>query len=70
MQLILTFAGIMAVWTGLKFLFMVFKRIGSKNSMNNLIDRMEEGMAEGADRVAGYWKNRKKEKEKPIVTIR
>lgn len=71
MKLIFTIAGILAVWTGIKFVFLVFKRLGSKNSMNDLIDRMEDGMVEGADKVAGYWKNRKKSKEeRPIVTIR
>lgn len=72
MKLILTFAGVMAVWTGLKFVFMVFKRLGSKNSMNDLIDRMEDGMSDAADTVAGKWQKRKKDKrkEQPIVTIR
>jgi len=73
MKLILTLAGFLAVWTGLKFVFLVFKRLGSKNAMNDLIDRMEDGMVDGADKVAGYWKNRnrkKKDEEKPIVTIR
>lgn len=74
MQTILWFAGVLAVWTGLKFVFMVFKRLSSKNSMNNLLDRMEDGMADAADTVANGWKNRKtrkrKEEERPIVTIR
>lgn len=75
MKLILTLAGLMAVWTGLKFVFLVFKRLGNKNAMNDLIDRMEDGMSEGADKVAGYVKSRKrkarkKEKEQPMVTIR
>lgn len=73
MKLILTLAGFMAVWTGLKFVFLVFKRLGNKNAMNDLIDRMEDGMSEGADKVAGYVKSRKarkKEKEQPMVTIR
>ena len=71
METILWFAGVLALWTGLKFVFMVFKRLSSKNSMNNLIDRMEDGMVQGADTVAGYIKkNRKKKDEQPIVTIR
>ncbi len=71
MKLILSIISIMAVWTAIKFVFLVFKRLGSKNSMNDLIDRMEDGMAEGADKVAGYLKKQKKKKEeKPIVTIR
>lgn len=73
MKLILTLAGFLAVWTGLKFVFLVFKRLSNKNSMNDLIDRMEDGMAEGADKVAGYLKQKKrkeKKEERPIVTIR
>lgn len=77
MELILWFAGVMAVWTGLKFIFMVFKRLGSKNSMNDILDRAEEKMSEAADSVAGYCKKRKKiaakrrkEKMQPVVTIR
>ena len=73
METILWFAGVLAMWTGLKFVFMVFKRLGSKNTMNNLIDRMEDGMAEAADNVAGYCERRKRRKhdeERPIVTIR
>jgi hypothetical protein len=73
METILWFAGVLAMWTGIKFVFMVFKRLGSKNTMNNLIDRMEDGMAEAADNVAGYYekrKRRKRDEERPIVTIR
>ena len=73
MQTVLWFAGVLCVWTAMKFVFMVFKRLSSKNSMNDLIDRMEDGMAEAADNVAGYCKKKrrmKKEKEQPIVTIR
>lgn len=77
MQIIWWFAGVMAMWTGLKFIFMVFKRLGSKNSMNDLLDRAEDKMAEAADTVAGYCKKRKKitakkrkEKLQPVVTIR
>ena len=67
METILWFAGVLALWTGLKFVFMVFKRLSSKNSMNNLIDRMEDGMVQGAGYIK---KNRKKKDEQPIVTIR
>ena len=73
METILWFAGLLAMWTGIKFVFMVFKRLGSKNTMNNIIDRMEDGMAEAADSVAGYCekrKRRKRDEERPVVTIR
>ena len=75
MKLVLTIAGILAVWTCIKFVFLVFKRLGSKNSMNDMIARMEDRMAEGAETVAGYIKRtrrnkKRKKKEEPIVTIR
>ena len=74
MNLVWSLITIMAIWTALKFVFLVFKRLGSRNAMNDLIDKMEDGMVQGADTVAGYIrKNRKKSKEKdeqPIVTIR
>ena len=73
-QLVLTYAGLCAVWLGMKFVHRVFKRLGNRTSMDDLIDRAEDGMDDAADRVAGYWKNRKtrkrKEEERPIVTIR
>ena len=73
METILWFAGVLATWYGLKFVFMVFKRLGSKNTINDLLDRAEDSMANAADSVAGYCKKtrrRKKEQEQPIVTIR
>jgi len=73
MNLVWSLITVMAVWTALKFVFLVFKRLGNKNAMNDLIDRMEDGMADGADKVAGYLKKqkgKKKEEERPIVTIR
>lgn len=72
MQTILWLVGVLATWTAIKFVFMVFKRLGSKNSMNDLLDRMEDGMGDAAEKVAGYVKKQKrqKEEERPIVTIR
>lgn len=70
MNLIWSLIVFLALWTALKFVFLVFKRLGNKNNMNSFIDGIEDKMSEGADRVAGAWKNRKKkEPEKPTVTI-
>ena len=75
MQTILWFAGVLAVWTGLKFVFMVFKRLGSKSTINDLLDRAEDSMADAADTVAKSVKNRKTAKKRKknedewIVTI-
>lgn len=71
MQTIIWFAGVLATWYGLKFVFMVFKRLGSKNTIDDVLDRAEQKMADAADSVAGYCKKkRKKKEEQPIVTIR
>ena len=74
MQTILWLAGVLATWTAIKFVFMVFKRLGSKNSMNDVLDRMEDGMADAAGKVAAKVKDRKtrrsRQEEQPIVTIR
>ena len=73
MNLVWSLVTVMAIWTCMKFVFLVFKRLGNKNAMNDLIDKMEDGMVNSADTVAGYIKkNRRKpkEKEQPIVTIR
>ena len=73
MELVWSIIKIMAIWTGLTFVFEVFKRLRNKNRMNDLIDKMEDGMSDGADKVVGYFKKSKrkeKEKEQPIVTIR
>lgn len=74
-QLVLTYAGICAVVLGMKFVHRIFKRLGNRSNTDYLIDRMEDSMDNAADKVAGYFKERKKrrrEKEdnRPIVTIR
>lgn len=73
METILWLAGVLATLYGIKFVFLVFKRLGSKNNINNILDRMEDNMADAAGKVANGIKNRKKsrkEEERPIVTIR
>lgn len=73
MKTILWFAGVLAMWTGLKFVFMLFKRLGDKTTLSSVIDKAENKMQDAADGVAGYWNARKefkrKEKERPTVTI-
>lgn len=72
METILWLAGVLATLYGIKFVFLVFKRLGSKNNINNILDKMEDNMADAAGKVANGIKNRKnrKEEERPIVTIR
>lgn len=57
-----------------KFIHKVFKRLGSDCAIDGLLDRAEDSMDNAADRVAGYFKEkksrRKTKEEQPIVTIR
>lgn len=70
LQFILWIAGLFATWIGLKFVFLLFKRLGSKSALNDVIDRVEDGMADAADKVAGAWKSRRRKEERVKVTIR
>lgn len=71
MQTIFWFAGVLATWYGLKFVFMVFKRLGSKSTINDILDRAEDSMSDAADNVAKHFKERKRKKEEePWITIR
>ena len=56
-----------------KFINKVFKRLGSDRNIDSMLDRAEDSMDNAADKVAGYFKERKRKKqeeERPIVTIR
>lgn len=66
-QFIVWMVSVLATWVALKFVFLLFKRLGSRNSIEQVIDGAENKLSEAADKVAGAWKARKKEKVK--VTI-
>ena len=73
MALVLKFAGVCVVILGLKFVWKVFQRVGSKTSIDGILDKAEDGMDKAADTVVGYFKTKakkKKDDERPIVTIR
>ncbi len=75
MKLIWWLICFLTLWTILKFVVLVFKRLGSKTSLNRLIDKGEDKMKDGADRFADWVRSGKREKEKeedyekPEVTI-
>ena len=55
----------------IKFINKVFKRLGNDRSLDAMLDRAEDSMDNAADKVAGYFKSkRRKKEEQPIVTIR
>lgn len=68
LQFVLWVCGVLATWIALKFVFLLFKRLGSRNALNDVIDSAEDKLNDAADKVAGAWKSRKKERVK--VTIR
>lgn len=76
MNLVWTYITICVVLLALKFVHRVYKRMGDRTNMDDVIDRANEKMNDAADKVAGYWKETKnkkrskKDEERPIVTIR
>lgn len=69
MNFIWTLAGIMAVIMGCRFIVILFKRIGSKENLNAVIDRAEDGMAAAGKKVSDFVKKKKGGDNKPVVTI-
>lgn len=78
MQFVWWITGVLATITGVRFVFIVFKRLTSKENINLLVDRANEGLHNTADKVEFYIKKKQKERAKkkkeeanrPIVTIR
>lgn len=73
MQFVWWLTGVLAVILGCKFVIQVFRRLGSKENLEEFIDRAQDGMNAAADRVGNYMKQKRKQKEeknRPIVTIR
>ena len=69
MNFVLWLAGVMAVIMGCRFIIVLFKRIGSKENLNAVIDRAERGAAAAAGKVGDYMKKKKGGDNKPVVTI-
>lgn len=71
MEFVWWLTGVLAMIAAIKFVILVFKRLTSKDALNAVLDRAQDGMANTADRVANYVKKKKAEKDnRPIVTIR
>ncbi len=74
MDVLLWFAGVICVFYGIKIVFKFMQRVYKRLTCNeggidSFLDGAEQKMYTAADRVAEKIKNRK-EKNKPIVTIR
>lgn len=74
--------GVLATFAAIKFVWMIFRSITSKENMRMMMDKANDGLHDAAEDVS-YWikkknterKKKKKEKEaeakrQPIVTIR
>lgn len=74
MNVIWWFAGLFATIYGIKIIFKfmskVYKRLTDEEKIDDFLDNAESKMDKTAEQVAGYFKKKKKEKERPIVTIR
>ena len=71
MQLVWWFAGVLATLAGIKFVFAVFRKLTSKEQIDNLMQKANDGIHNTSERVAYYIKQRKEEKDnRPRVTIR
>ena len=73
MELVLWLTGVLVTIAGCRFVILVFKRLTSREAMNDLIDKASEGFHNAADKVANNIKEKKKKKNEerqPIVTIR
>lgn len=71
MQFVWWLTGVLATLGGIKFVWMVFKKLTSKENLEAVLDRAEDGMNNTADRIGNYFKKKKAEKDnRPIVTIR
>ena len=59
--------GVLATLAALKFVFLVFRKLTSKESMNAVIERAQEGMHDAANKVVKKIQtkknNQKKEKQ-------
>ena len=71
MEFVLWLAGVMVTLVACKFIFQIFRRIGSKENLNAAIDRINDGINSGVETVANKFRERRrqKEEEKPVVTI-
>lgn len=81
MQFVWWMTGVLATITAVRFVVLVFKRLTSKENMNYLLDRANDGLHNTADKVGNYLKDKNQKKKKkrtrskkvdnrPIVTIR
>lgn len=68
MKLVFDFAVICLVLLGLKIVWAIFKKVGSKDNINAGLGKANEAAKNAAKNVAEKWKNRKVE-EKPTATI-
>lgn len=83
MQIVWWLTGVLVTISAIRFVFLVFKKLMTKDNMNDLIDRANEGIHNAANKVVNgiekkCYESRKKrarkkreemKKNRPIVTI-
>lgn len=73
MQFVWWLVGVMASFAAVRFVILVFKRLTSKENMNAILDTATDGAHNLADKIGDYFRERKerrKQENQPIVTIR
>ena len=71
MEFLWWLTGVFATIMAIRFLILVFKRISSKENLEAIIDKAQDGIRNGAEKVGDYVKNKKNKKNnEPRVTIR
>lgn len=70
-ELVTWFVGVLATVYGLKFAITIFRKIFSKDSMENLMNGIGKGAESAADKSAkaikGYWKKRQDRKRATVI---
>ena len=64
MQVLWWLTGCLAIIAGCRFIILAFRRLTSKENMNALIDRAEDGFQNTFDKIEKNFKKRKKARQK------
>ena len=73
MQFLWWLTGVMAVIAGCRFILLVFRKLTSKESMEAVLNKAENGLKKTATNATDFLKKKKQERhefERPKVTIR
>ena len=64
MEFVWWLVSVLATFAAIRFVWMVFRRLTSKETMQLMLDKMNNGMHNTADRVAMWIKSKPKKRKK------